>query len=63
MIRKRDLERHLRSHGCAFVRHGSRHDVWTNPERQQESSVPRHNTIPLGTARRICKELGIPRLK
>jgi predicted RNA binding protein YcfA (HicA-like mRNA interferase family) len=58
-MKRRDLEKYLQRQGCKFVRHGSRHDVWTNPRTQQESSVPRHNEIPPGTAKAICGQLGI----
>jgi len=58
-VKRRDLEKHLTAQGCALARHGSRHDVWTNPAKQVEAAVPRHRQIPSGTARAICKELGV----
>ncbi|MCE9590818.1 MAG: type II toxin-antitoxin system HicA family toxin [Planctomycetes bacterium] len=59
-MKLRNLQQHLRKHGCVFVRHGAKHDVWTNPRIQAESAVPRHREIPTGTAKAICRELGIP---
>ena len=30
-MKRRDLLRHLRQHGCRFVREGSDHSIWENP--------------------------------
>jgi predicted RNA binding protein YcfA (HicA-like mRNA interferase family) len=55
-----ELERHLRQQGCAFLREGGTHTVWSNPRTQKISSVPRHREIKAGTVRAICKQLEIP---
>jgi predicted RNA binding protein YcfA (HicA-like mRNA interferase family) len=60
VINRRDLERHLRAHGCVPVREGRRHAVWENPQTGRRSTVPRHRELPLGTARAICTQLGVP---
>lgn len=62
MISRRKLLQHLKRHGCELLREGSRHSVWTNAAADVRSTVPRHRDIPLGTARAICDQLGIPRL-
>jgi predicted RNA binding protein YcfA (HicA-like mRNA interferase family) len=54
------LEQHLQKHGCHFDRHGASHDIWLNPSLLKETVVPRHREIPTGTARAICKQLGVP---
>jgi predicted RNA binding protein YcfA (HicA-like mRNA interferase family) len=59
MIRLRDLERHLRDHGCELLREGGKHTIWWHPESQQRTSVPRHRELPTTTARAICSQLGI----
>ena len=59
-IKKRDLEKHLRFHGCVLDRHGSEHDVWLNPANDRTASVPRHREIKTQTARAVCRDLGIP---
>jgi mRNA interferase HicA len=58
MIKRRDLERHLRAHGCELDRHGGKHDVWRGHKRR--STIPRHSEIPVTTARAICRQLGVP---
>jgi hypothetical protein len=60
MIKRADLERHLRGHGCALRREGAKHAVWWNPATGQQSTVPRHRDLPLATARAICRQLGVP---
>jgi mRNA interferase HicA len=42
-MKKRELERRLRSFGWTFLRHGGKHDVWSDGERQE--LVPRHAEI------------------
>lgn len=60
MIKRRDLERHLRLHGCVLVREGGKHSVWENRANERRSTVPRHRELPPATARAICTQLGIP---
>lgn len=60
MIKRRDLERHLRQHGCSLLREGARHSVWINVATEQRSVVPRHREIPRSTVKAICDQLGVP---
>ena len=57
---RRDLIRHLRSHGCVLAREGSDHSIWENPANNRRTAIPRHREIPDFTAARICKQLDIP---
>ncbi len=59
-MKRRDLIRHLESHGCRLLREGGRHSVYFNPANLRTSAVPRHNEIGEGLARRICRDLEIP---
>jgi len=56
-----DLERHLRTHGCQFVREGGAHTLWANSSTRKVAPVPRHREIKEGTVRAICRQLEIPR--
>jgi predicted RNA binding protein YcfA (HicA-like mRNA interferase family) len=58
-VKRRDLEQHLRDHGCRFAGEGARHAKWHGPE-GKASTVPRHREIKPGTARTICRQLGVP---
>jgi mRNA interferase HicA len=42
-MKRRELERQLRGLGWRFLRHGGKHDVWSNGGR--EEPVPRHAEI------------------
>ena len=42
-MKRRDLERALRQLGWQFLRHGGKHDVWTDGKR--EEAIPRHTEI------------------
>jgi mRNA interferase HicA len=54
-----DLERHLRLHGCEWLREGGNHSIWWNPATRRSTSVPRHREVNNFTARKICRDLGI----
>ena len=55
-MKRADLERHLRDHGCEF----GRHDVWINPATEAVTAVPRHREIKPGTVKAVCRDLGVP---
>jgi mRNA interferase HicA len=59
-MKRRELERHLRDHGCEFHHSGGKHDVWWNPNTGAMASMPRHRTVKKPTARGICRDLGVP---
>lgn len=53
-MKRRDLEKKLQALGLRLVRNGSRHDVWSNGER--EIAVPRHGEINEYTAKAILRD-------
>lgn len=58
-MKRRDLERHLRAQGARLDHEGAKHTWWRGPTGAL-STVPRHREIKTGTARAICRQLGIP---
>ena len=60
-MKRLDLERHLRAHGCEIKREGAKHTVWHLPATRGWATVPRHRELPETTARAICDQLGVPR--
>jgi hypothetical protein len=62
MVKRADLERHLRRNGARPLREGAKHSIWTAPSAARPVSVPRHRQIPRMTARAICRQLGVPDL-
>lgn len=59
-MKKGQLERHLKAHGCRLAREATNHELWENTESGQRTTVPRHREIKLPIARGICRQLGIP---
>ena len=49
----------LRKHGCVLVREGSKHTVFLNSENNKTSTVPRHNEVDDLLVKKIFKDLGI----
>jgi mRNA interferase HicA len=54
-MNRRELEERLKEAGWYLARHGSRHDVWTDGERQEP--VPRHREINERPARAILRRV------
>lgn len=44
-MKQTDLVRRLESAGCLLVRHGGKHDWYTNPRTGAHQPVPRHREI------------------
>ena len=53
-MKRRDLEKKLKEMNWWLTRHGGKHDVWTDGER--EVAIPRHNEINEYTAKAILRE-------
>ena len=62
-MKRRELIRYLNSQGCELLREGGRHSWWHNPPQNKRTAVPRHNEISNELAKKICKDLGIPKIK
>jgi mRNA interferase HicA len=52
-VKRLDLERHLRAHGCFLAREGGNHPIWKNPANGKVAPFPRHREVKEGTARAI----------
>ena len=60
-MKRLDLIRHLERHGCELLREGGNHTIWVNRARKKVPAVSRHREIVEFAARKICKDLEIPR--
>ncbi len=59
-MKRSELLKLLKKHGCKLVRNGSRHDIFYSPLTDAEFPVWRHGKdIPKGTAAEILKQAGI----
>lgn len=60
-MKRRDLAAYLERNGYEILREGGNHTVFVHRGNRKSSAVPRHNEINDFLARKICKDLGIPR--
>ncbi|MFI5183180.1 MAG: type II toxin-antitoxin system HicA family toxin [Vicinamibacteria bacterium] len=49
--------RELTRAGCQLLRHGARHDIYTNPANGRRAPVPRHAEIRNSLAKLIRRQL------
>jgi len=56
-MKRRQLIRRLEDFGCVLIRHGARHDWYTNLKTKQSQPVPRHKEINENLAKSIIKKL------
>ncbi|MEA3488081.1 MAG: type II toxin-antitoxin system HicA family toxin [Euryarchaeota archaeon] len=61
-MKRRQLLKHLKTHGCVFLREGRNHTVYYNPAKGKTSTVPRHVEIDDALAKKICDDLVIPKV-
>lgn len=57
-----EIKRRIRREtNCYFLREGSNHEIWVNPDTGEKFQIPRHpgQEVKTGTARRIYKKAGI----
>ena len=59
-MKRGDLLRHLRRHGCYLKREGASHSLWCNPATGHVEAVPRPSEISNLLAAKICRALSVP---
>jgi len=59
-VKRQELLRHLRRHGCELLREGGSHSVYVNRAALKTSTVPRHREVNEFLARKICRDLQVP---
>jgi len=62
-VKRHELLDHLKRHGCTLSREGGRHTIYSNPDNGAKAAVPRHGEIDNRLARKICEQLGVPRIR
>ena len=60
-MKRRDLIRHLEAFGCELLREGGNHTVYVNRKANKASTIPRHREINDFLARKICRDLEVPK--
>lgn len=61
-MKRGDLLRHLRRHGCYLKREGASHSLWCNPATGAVEAIPRHTEISNVLARKTCRNLSVPEI-
>ncbi len=59
-MKRSDLLRHLKTHGCELLREGGTHSVYVNRTAGKATAIPRHREINEFLARKVCRDLEIP---
>ena len=62
-MKRNALIKHLKKCGCKLLREGGNHSWWHNPVNNQRSAIPRHSEIIDILANKICKDLGVDKIK
>jgi len=60
-MKRIDLIRHLERYGVQLLREGGSHSVYVNRSADKTSTIPRHREINDFLARKICKDLEVPK--
>ena len=60
-MKRQVLISHLEKMGCELLREGGKHSVYVNRLKKKVTTVPRHREIDEYLAKRIFKDLGIPK--
>ena len=60
-MRRIDLIRYVERYHCRLIREGGNHSIFKNSITGRTSSIPRHTEIDDFLAKKICKDLGIPK--
>jgi mRNA interferase HicA len=56
-VKRVDLIKTIEGYGCVLVRHGAKHDWYTNPKTGVSQPIPRHREINDHLAKRIIRML------
>jgi mRNA interferase HicA len=59
-MKREELLKRLRLHGCFLKREGRSHSLWCNPRTGNVEAVPRHVEIPNKLVKKILKALSVP---
>jgi predicted RNA binding protein YcfA (HicA-like mRNA interferase family) len=58
-MKRADLIRKLEKAGCILLRHGGKHDWYSNPKTGVSQPVPRHREVNELLAKHILKKLAL----
>ena len=56
-MKRGELLKRIKAHGCVFIKHGKKHDVYKNLRTGIEERIPRHSDINENLAKHIIRNL------
>ena len=56
-MKRKDLIKIIKNHGCILIRHGGKHDIYQNLDTGISQPIPRHREINERLAQKIIKDL------
>lgn len=62
-MKRLKLIKYLNQNNCFLLREGGNHSWFSNPLLNKKSAIPRHKEINDILANKICKDLGIAKIK
>jgi len=62
-MKRNQLIKYLESNDCIWDREGGNHTIYINIHNLLSTAIPRHNEIDDILCNKICKQLGIPKIK
>jgi len=62
-MKRNKLINYLTENGCMLHREGGNHSIYFNPQTKKTTALPRHSEIDDNLCNKICKQLGIPKIK
>ena len=60
-MKRRFLIGYIKNMGCELLREGGKHSVYVNRSKKKVTTIPRHSEIDENLAKRILKDLEIPK--
>ncbi|WP_394991713.1 type II toxin-antitoxin system HicA family toxin [Emticicia sp.] len=59
-MKRNQILKHLKKHGCELLREGANHTIYFNPANGHQSTIGRHQELSNLICKEICKQLDIP---
>ncbi len=53
-MKRHQLIKHLKKHGCVLLREGAKHSIYQNPINNRQSTVGRHRELSDLLCKSIC---------
>ncbi len=62
-MKRKKLLKYLTESGCYCLKEGGEHSIFLNPATRAKTTIPRHAELNDFLAEKICKQLGLTKIK